>query len=61
MSHTFRPLMTAGLALMKNILTPLAKSVLMPLGLMAATSATYAAVQKKNFGLGITALIISSE
>ena len=35
-----------GLSLMKNVATPLAKSVLTPLGLMAAASATDA-VKKK--------------
>ena len=32
---------------MKNVLNPLAKSVLIPLGLTAATSATDAAIHKK--------------
>ena len=32
---------------MKSVLTPLAKKVLMPLGLIAAMSATDAAIQKK--------------
>ena len=35
----FRPLMTAGVPLMKNVLMPLAKSVLIPLGLTASASA----------------------
>ena len=43
-----RPLMTAGLPLMKSVLTPLAKSVLTPLGLSAGMSAADAAIQKKN-------------
>ena len=43
-----KPLMTAGLTLMKNTLTPLAKSVFIPLGLTATSSATDAAIQKKN-------------
>ena len=47
--------MTAGLPLMKNVLTPLAKGVLIPLGLTAATDA---AIQKKS-GSVTTALIIS--
>ena len=42
-----RPLMIACLQLMKNILTPLAKSILIILGLTAAASATNAAIQKK--------------
>ena len=33
---------------MKNVLIPLARSVLIPLGLMAATSATDVALQKKT-------------
>ena len=33
---------------MKNVLTPIAKIVLIPLGLTAATSATDAAIKKKN-------------
>ena len=43
------PLLKTGLTLMKNVLKPLAKSVLIPLGLTAATSATDAAIQKKSF------------
>ena len=47
---------------MKNVLTPIAKIVLIPLGLTAATSATDAAIQKKKmFVSGTTALIISKE
>ena len=53
--------MTAGLPLMRNVLTPLAKSVLAPLGLTAAASATDAAMQKKIFGSGMTILIFSNE
>ena len=47
--------------LIGNIPKPLAKSVLIPLGLMAATSATDAAIHKKLFGSGFTTLIISNE
>ena len=53
------PLLKSGLPLMKNVLKPLAKSVLIPLGLTAAASATDAAFHKKMFGSGITTLIIS--
>ena len=42
--------MTACLQLMKNVLTPLAKSILIILGLAAAASATDAAIQKKTNG-----------
>ena len=51
-------LMTAGLPLMKNVLTPLDKSILIPLGLTTAALATDAAIQKKIYGLVTTALII---
>ena len=47
--------------LIGNIPKPLAKSVLIPLGLMAVTSATDAAIHKKLFGSGFTTLIISNE
>ena len=53
--------MTAGLPLMKSVLTPLAKSLLILLGLLAGMSAADAAIQKKFYGLGTTALIISNE
>ena len=46
---------------MKNVLTPLAKSVLIPLGLSAGMSAADAAIQKKIFGSSTTALIILNE
>ena len=36
--------------LIKNVLKPLAKSVLVPLGLTAAASATDAVIHKKMFG-----------
>ena len=41
--------MNIGLPLMKNVLTPLAKSVLVSLGLTAAASAIDAATQKKFY------------
>ena len=46
---------------MKSVLTPLAKSVLLLLGLSAGMSAADAAIQKKIYGSGTTALIISNE
>ena len=51
----------AGLPVTKNGLKLLAKSVLIPLGLTAAATATDAAIQKKIFGSGMTTLIISNE
>ena len=56
-----RPLITAGLLLMKSVLTPLAKSVLLPLGLSAGMSVADAAIQKNIYGSGTTALIISNK
>ena len=53
--------MTACLSLIKKVLTKIAKSVLIPLGLPAAASAADAAIQNNVFGSGTTALINSSE
>ena len=47
--------------LIGNVLKLLAESVLIPLGLTAASSATYADFHKKRFGLGTTTLIILNE
>ena len=46
---------------MKNLLKPLAKSVLIPLELTTIAWGTDAAIQKKMFGSGVTTLIISIE
>ena len=40
--------MTSGLPLIKSVLTPPAKSVLLPFGLSAGISAADAAIQKKK-------------
>ena len=54
--------MTAGLPLIKRGVTPLDKSVLLPLGLSAGVSAADTSIQKKkNHGSEITTLIISNE
>ena len=42
------PLLKTGLPLIKNVIKPLAKSVLIPLGLTAAASAAEAGIHKKN-------------
>ena len=55
------PLLKTGLFLMKNVSKPLDKSVLIPLGLTAAESATDAALHKKIIGSGNTTLIISTD
>ena len=46
---------------MKNVLKPLAKSVLIPLGLTTAAAEIDAAIHKKMFGSRTTTLIISDE
>ena len=55
------PLLKTGLPLIKNVIKPLAKSVLIPLGLTAAASAEDAGIHKKILGSGNTALIISND
>ena len=57
------PLLRTGLSLIKNVIKPLAKSVLVPLGLTVAASAADAGIhKKKNFRSGLnTALIISND
>ena len=44
-----------------NVLKPLAKSILIPLGLMGAASAKDGVIHKKMFRSGFTTLIISNE
>ena len=64
----FGPLLKTGLQLIKNVIKPLAKSVLIPLGLTAAASAADAGIHKKILGSGrpsssasrTTTLIISN-
>ena len=46
---------------MKNVFQPLAKSVLIPLRLTAATSATDAVIHKKMFESDTITLIISNK
>ena len=55
------PLLKSGLPLIGNVIKPLAKSVLIPLGLTAAESATDAVIHKKMFGSNVATLIISNE
>ena len=45
---------------MKSVLTPLAKSILLSLGLSAGMSAVDAAIQKKIYEAGSTTLITSN-
>ena len=53
-------LIKTGLPLIKNVIKPLAKSVLIPLGLTAAALAADAAIHKKVLGSGNTTAIIIS-
>ena len=58
------PLLKTGLLLITNLIKPLAKSVLIPLGLTVATSAADARIHKKILGSGhnnTTILIISND
>ena len=58
------PLLKTGLPLMKSVIKPLAKSVLIPLGLTAAASAADAGIHNKILGSGHnnnTTLIISND
>ena len=58
------PLLKTVLPLIKNIIKPLAKSVLIPLGLTAAASAADAGIHKKILGSGYNntaTLIISND
>ena len=54
-------LLKNGWPLLGNVLKPLAKSVLIPLGLTAGLSATDAAIHKKIFGSAMKTLIASKE
>ena len=51
------PLITAGLPLMKNLLTPLGKSVLITLVISVGMSASDEAIEKKIYGLCTATLI----
>ena len=55
------PLLKTELPLIKNVINPLAKSFLIPLGLRVAASAADARIQKKIHGSGTTTLILSNE
>ena len=64
LSRLLGPLLKTGLSLMKSVIKPSAKSVLIPLGLTAAASAADAGIHKKILGSGNsnnTTLIISND
>ena len=46
---------------MKNVLAPLAKNLLVPLGLIASDSATGAATEVKYFGSAMVTLTFANE
>ena len=54
------PLLKNGLPLISNVIKPLAKNVLIPLGLTAAASTADAGIHKKILGSGNTTLIVSN-
>ena len=62
LARHFGPLIKAGLSMMKNVLTPLPRNVLMPLGLTAAASTSSAETHKNILGSGAsgTAILIIS-
>ena len=63
LSRLLGPLLKTGLPLIKNVIKPLAKSVLILLGLTAAASAADAGIHKKMLGSGhnnTTTLVISN-
>ena len=56
------PLLNTGLLFIKNVIKPLAESVLIPLGLTAAALAADAGIHKKILGsVNMTALIVSND
>ena len=58
------PVLKTGLPLIKNVIKPLPKSVLIPLGLTTATSAADAGIHKKVLGSGhntTTLIILNNE
>ena len=54
------PLLKTGIPLIKNVIKPLAKSVLIPLGLTAVASVADAGIHKKILGSENTTQIISN-
>ena len=59
--NILRSLMTASLPLMGNVLTPLAKNVLVPLGLSWVSSSKDIAIQRNIFGSGMTVVFLNEE
>ena len=57
LSRLLGPLLKTGLPLIKSVIKPLAKGVLIPLGLTAAASGADTGMHKKILGSGNTTLI----
>ena len=55
------PLLKTGLPLIKSVIKPLPKSVLIPLVSTASASAADSGIHKKNLGSGTTTLIKSND
>ena len=55
------PLLKTGISLLKNVIEPLARSVLIPFELTAASSAADAGIHKKILDSGKTSPIISND
>ena len=53
------PFLKTGLALIKNVIKPLAKSILIPLRLTAAASAVDAGIHKKNLRIWSSSFFLS--
>ena len=60
LSRLLGPLLGTGFPLMKSVITPLAMSVLVPLGLTAAASAADAGIHNKILGSGHNTTLINS-
>ena len=54
------PLLKTVLQLIRNVIEPLAKSVLIPLGLTAAASAAVAGIHKKNLRIRLSFFLYNS-
>ena len=61
LGRLFGPLLKTGLALIRNVIQSLARSVLIPLGLTAPASAADPGIHKNVLGSGTITLIISND
>ena len=59
LSSPLGPLLKTGLSLMKNVLKPLVKTVLIPLGIAAAASATDSTIRKKGVQIWCASFLLS--